>query len=506
MTGNRLEMQNISLAFSGFRALSNVSFTLKGGSVHALTGANGAGKSTLMAVLCGTHAHYEGEVVINNQPVSIRSPRDAKQLGIHLVQQEVDVALVPGLSIAENIMLDRLAEPGLAFRWGRLRQLAREALAQLDVSLDVRRSIDGCTLAEKQQILLARALSHHCRFLILDEPTAPLDQHESERLFAVVRRLQLQGIGIVFISHRIHELNAVCDTLTVLRDGHLIESGPMADLSGEQIVEKMLGHVLSDIFPPKRPPHSDEVLLQVEGLHDEGLLQDISLRLRKGEILGIAGLAGAGKTELCKALFGASKSRLTRGELNSQPWRPRDPADSVARGLALVPEERRKEGIFIEEPVAMNLAVSADSSFSRWSLFGHRQAWRWAEEVIARVGIRTSGPAQTLRRLSGGNQQKVAIGKWLRGNANVLIFDEPTKGVDVKAKTDLFNVIDGLAREGKGVIYASGEFSELVGLCDRICVLWDGRIVAEIPGAEAREENILYYSSGGAAACVKPWQ
>lgn len=229
-------------------------------------------------------------------------------------------------------------------------------------------------------------------------------------------------------------------------------------------------------------------------------LQDISLRLRKGEILGIAGLAGAGKTELCKALFGASKSRLTRGELNSQPWRPRDPADSVARGLALVPEERRKEGIFIEEPVAMNLAVSADSSFSRWSLFGHRQAWRWAEEVIARVGIRTSGPAQTLRRLSGGNQQKVAIGKWLRGNANVLIFDEPTKGVDVKAKTDLFNAIDGLAREGKGVIYASGEFAELVGLCDRICVLWDGRIVAEIPGAEAREENILYYSTGGAAA------
>ena len=230
------------------------------------------------------------------------------------------------------------------------------------------------------------------------------------------------------------------------------------------------------------------------------MLQDISLRLRKGEILGIAGLAGAGKTELCKALFGASKSRVQRGELNGQPWRPRDPADSVGRGLALVPEERRKEGIFIEEPIAMNLAVSADNSFSRWSLFGHRQAWRWAEEVIARLGVRATGPGQTLRRLSGGNQQKVAIGKWLRGDANVLIFDEPTKGVDVKAKTDLFMLIDGLAREGKGVIYASGEFAELVGLCDRICVLWDGRIVAEIPGAEAREETLLYYSTGGAAA------
>ncbi len=500
MLTSRLEMRGISLAFSGFQALSRVDFTLTGGSVHALTGANGAGKSTLMAVLCGTHARYEGEISINNQPVTLREPVDAKQLGIHLVQQEVDVALIPGLSIAENIMLDHLAQPGHRFHWRKLREQARQALAQLDVTLDVRRAIDSCTLAEKQQILLARALSHHCRFLILDEPTAPLDAHESERLFAVVRRLQQQGIGVVFISHRIHELKAICDTLTVLRDGKLIESGPMADLSGEAIVEKMLGHELSDIYPPARPPHSTETLLRVEGLHDEKLLKDISLHLRKGEILGIAGLAGAGKTELCKALFGATKSQVAKGELNHKPWRPRDPADSVLRGLALVPEERRKEGIFIEETVSMNLAVSADNSFSRWSLFGHRQAWRWAEEVIARVGVRTRGPGQVLRRLSGGNQQKVAIGKWLRGNAQVLIFDEPTKGVDVKAKTDLFRLIDGLAREGKGVIYASGEFAELVGLCDRICVLWDGRIVAELEGATAREETLLYYSTGGTAS------
>ena len=500
MVSSRLEMRGISLAFAGFQALSRVDFTLMGGSVHALTGANGAGKSTLMAVLCGTHDHYEGEISINNQAVTIREPLDAKRLGIHLVQQEVDVALIPGLSIAENIMLDHLAQPGHRFRWRSVRQQAEAALAQLDVQLDVRRPIDSCTLAEKQQILLARALSHHCRFLILDEPTAPLDAHESQRLFNVVRRLQQQGIGVVFISHRIHELKAICDTLTVLRDGKLIETGPMAALSGEAIVEKMLGHELSDIYPPPRPRVSDETLLRIEGLHDDALLKDISLHLRKGEILGIAGLAGAGKTELCKALFGASKSRVDRGELNNRAWRPRDPADSVLRGLALVPEERRKEGIFIDEPVSMNLAVSADNTFSRWSLFGHRRAWRWAEEVIARVGVRARGPGQVLRRLSGGNQQKVAIGKWLRGNAQVLIFDEPTKGVDVKAKTDLFQLIDGLAREGKGVIYASGEFAELVGLCDRICVLWDGRIVAEIAGAEAREETLLYYSTGGTAS------
>ncbi|AST69627.1 ABC transporter [Kosakonia cowanii] len=499
MGSNLLEMRGMRLAFGGFNALSNVDLTLRGGSVHALTGANGAGKSTLMAVLCGTYDHYEGEIAINHQVVPIRSPRDAKQLGIHLVQQEVDVALVPGLSIAENIMLDKLAEGGHRFHWGEIRRQARDALAQLDVAFDVTRAIDSCTLAEKQHILLARALSHHCRFLILDEPTAPLDQHESERLFTVVRRLQQQGIGVVFISHRIHEVKAICDTLTVLRDGRLVESGPMTALSGDEIVEKMLGHELSDIYPAARPPHSDELLLSIDGLHDEGLLKDISLRLRKGEILGIAGLAGAGKTELCKALFGASKSRVTRGELNHQPWRPRDPADSVTRGMALVPEERRKEGIFIDEPVSMNLAVSADRTFSRWGIFAHHQAWRWAQEVIARVGVRASGPGQMLRRLSGGNQQKVAIGKWLRGQANVVIFDEPTKGVDVKAKTDLFQLIDGLAREGKGVIYASGEFAELVGLCDRICVLWDGRIVAEVQGEDAREETLLYYSTGGTA-------
>jgi len=497
---NRLEMRNISIAFGGFAALAQVDFLTEGGSVHALTGANGAGKSTLMAVLAGAHDHYSGEILLDDVPVTIRSPSDAKKLGIHLVQQEVDVALVPQLSVAENILLDRLAEPGHVYSWREIRRQARTLLAQLEVNIDVNRLVERCSLAEKQQILLARALSHHCRFLILDEPTAPLDQHESERLFTVVRRLQSSGIGVVFISHRIHELKAICDRLTVLRDGRLIESSPMAALSGEQIVEKMLGHRLDDVFPPRRARATLPLLLSVEGLHDDRLLQDISLRLHKGEILGIAGLAGAGKTELCKALFGASKSRVTKGELHGKPWRPRSPHDSVENRMALVPEERRKEGIFIDEPVSMNLSISADNSFSRWSLFGHRQAWRWAEAVIQRLNVRTTGPGQILRRLSGGNQQKVAIGKWLRNNADVLIFDEPTKGVDIKAKTDLFTLIDGLAREGKGIIYASGEFSELVGLCDRICVLWDGRIVAEMEGNTATEEALLLYSTGGTPA------
>ncbi len=494
---SRLEMRYISLSFGGFPALRQVNFTLEGGSIHALTGANGAGKSTLMAVLSGCHDHYQGEILLDGQPISVRSPRDAKRQGIYLVQQEVDAALVPTLSVAENILLDQLAERGHWVNWAELYQQATSLLAQLGVEMNVRQRLERCTLAEKQQILLARALSHRCRFLILDEPTAPLDQEESARLFAVVRRLQQDGIGIVFISHRIHELKAICDTLTVLRDGQFVSSGPMQGLSGEDIVERMLGHRLDDIFPQSRPQREPEPLLHVEGLHDDTLLHNISLTLHKGEILGIAGLAGAGKTELCKALFGATPSQIRHGHYHGSPWQPRSPADSVQQGIALVPEERRKEGVFIDESVTMNLSISASDSFSRRGIFRYSQALTWAKQLIERLAIRVSGPQQHLRRLSGGNQQKVAIGKWLRNDAEVLILDEPTKGVDIKAKQDLFTLIDALARQGKGIIYASGEFSELVGLCDRICVLWDGRIVAELDAAHTDEETLLLYSTGG---------
>ncbi len=497
---HRLEMRNISINFAGFSALDKVDFILEGHSVHALTGANGAGKSTLMAVLSGAHHHYQGEILLDGKPLPIRTPLQAKQAGIHLVQQEVDNGLIPALSVAENIMLDNLAGGGQFYHWGEIYRRAGALLTQLNVTLDLRQPVERCSLAEKQQILLARALSHECRFLILDEPTAPLDQHESEQLFKVVRHLQQQGIGIAFISHRIHELKTVCDQLTVLRDGRLIETTAMNALSGEQIVEKMIGHTLTDLYPPRRPPHSADELLSVEGLHDHKLLREINLTLRKGEILGIAGLAGAGKTELCKALFGASKSRLTRGRLLGNDWSPRSPSHSVAAGIALVPEERRKEGIFIDESVAMNLSVSADNRFSSQGFFSVRQSVQWAQEIIRKLSVKSRGPHQTLRRLSGGNQQKVAIGKWLATRSDILIFDEPTKGVDVKAKSDLFLLIDQLAREGKGIIYASGEFAELTGLCDRICVLWDGRIVAELEGKHATEETLLLYSTGGTPA------
>ena len=500
MSSSLLEMRNISISFAGFPALRQVDFTLEGGSVHALVGANGAGKSTLMAVLSGTHDHYSGEISIDGEAVNLRLPHHAREHGIHLVQQEVDVALVPTLNVAENIMLDRLSEPGHLHNWPQLYRQAQLLTEQLGLNINLRERIESCTLAEKQLILLARALSHKCRFLILDEPTAPLDQAESARLFALVRKLKAAGMAIVFISHRIHELRDICDRMTVLRDGRLVSDDSMDGLSNEHIIEKMIGHQLDDIYPPRRPPHSGETLLHIHGMHDKDKLRDISLRLHRGEILGIAGLAGAGKTELCKALFGATPSQVESGELNGKPWKPKEPHLSVEQGLALVPEERRKEGIFIDEDIPMNLSVTADDTFSRWSIFNRQHALSWAKDIISRLGIRASGPMQKLARLSGGNQQKVAIGKWLRSESQVLIFDEPTKGVDIKAKTDVFRLIDGLAQQGKGIIYASGEFAELVGLCDRILVLWDGRIVAELDAANVDEETLLTYSTGGTPA------
>lgn len=497
---SRLEMRNISISFGGFSALHQVDFTLEGGAVQALVGANGAGKSTLMAVLAGAYNHYSGQILIDGQPVTISQPHHAREHGIHLVQQEVDVALIPTLNVAENIMLDALSEPGHLLKWSKIYQQAQTLTEQLGLKINLRQRIENCTLAEKQLILLARALSHKCRFLILDEPTAPLDHAESERLFTLVRRLRDEGMAVVFISHRIHELRDICDRMTVLRDGRLVSDDSMQGLTNEHIIEKMIGHQINDIYPPRRPPHSTETLLKIESLHDKDKLRNISLTLHRGEILGIAGLAGAGKTEMCKALFGASPSQVERGELNGKPWKPREPYLSVEQGLALVPEERRKEGIFIDDDIPMNLSVVADNSFSTLSIFNRRASLSWAKEIINRLGIRASGPLQKLARLSGGNQQKVAIGKWLRSESQVLIFDEPTKGVDIRAKQDVFRLIDGLAQQGKGIIYASGEFAELVGLCDRILVLWDGRIVAELNAADIDEQTLLDYSTGGTPA------
>lgn len=496
----RLDMKQISIEFPGVKALDNVDFTTETGTSHALIGANGAGKSTLMKVLSGAYGHYTGEISINGQPVHIRSPKDAKDLGIQIVYQEVDTALIPYLTVGENIMLDGTVNDMGKKQWINWKQIHNGAKATLDrmnVKVPTRKLVSELTLAEKQMVLIARAITKECRFLILDEPTAPLSHAETEELFRIVRDLKRNSVGVIFISHRLPELFEICDDITVMRDGKFVVKKRIADTNPNEVVEHMLGKKMDDQFP-KLPIVIGDMNFEVKGLSDRDKLNNINLHVRKGEIIGIAGLVGAGKTELCKALFGAS--RITDGErvLQNRKLKIRDSHEAVKRGIALVPEERRKEGILVLESVVNNLSVANLSKFcslNTFLQFGKEK--KEARRLIQELGIKTPNELAKVKNLSGGNQQKVAIGKWLSTDAEVFILDEPTKGVDVGAKKDIFKLISQLAQQGKSIIYASCELSEIIGITDRVYVLYDGEIVKELQTSETNEEELLFYSTGG---------
>jgi simple sugar transport system ATP-binding protein len=495
-----LEMENISIEFPGVKALNNVRFSMASGTTHALIGANGAGKSTLMKVLSGAYGHYTGDIRIDGQPVRIRSPKDAKRLGIEIVYQEVDTALIPYLTVGENIMLDETVnDPGRRFfvNWTDIHRKARRVLDRLHVDVPTRKLVSELTLAEKQMTLIARAISRECRFLILDEPTAPLSLAETEELFRVVRQLKEENVGIIFISHRLPELFEICDEITIMRDGEFVIREKMANLTQNQIVEYMLGRKLEQQFP-KHEAKIGAPLFEARRFGDGGKVKNIDLVVREGEVVGIAGLVGAGKTELCKALFGAAERVTGDRFMAGKRLDIKTPHDAVRQGMALVPEERRKEGVLVKESVASNLTTVVLSGLCRLRTFlDFGREKQVSDDLIRDLGIKTPSGQTKVENLSGGNQQKVAIGKWLAAHARLYIFDEPTKGVDVGAKKDIFELIARLAEAGKGVLYASCEPAELMGITDRIYVMYDGEIVKELVTKETTEEELMFYSTGG---------
>jgi simple sugar transport system ATP-binding protein len=496
-------MKDISITFPGVYALSNVDFNAESGRIYALIGANGAGKSTLMKVLSGVNSHYTGQVFINGKEVEIRSPKAAKELGIEIVYQEVDVALTPSLSVAENIMANELVNKMGSkqfVNWNYIRKAAKEALERLGVDIDVRRPVSGLTLAEKQMVLLASAARERCKFLILDEPTAPLSNTETENLFKVVRYLaKEENVGIIFISHRLAELFEICEHITIMRDAQVVKDMDITpDLTIKQIVEHMLGRTFDEVYQKKNVPIGD-VLLELDKLtEEEGRIHEVSLTVRSGEIVGIAGLVGAGKTELCKTIFGAYRSSSGAVRLKGKNITSRSPYQAVRNGLALVPEERRKEGVIVVDPVYSNITISALEKFlNKIRFVVKRRQLDATGKMIDDLGIKTPSKYQILANLSGGNQQKVVVGKWLVADADVYIFDEPTKGVDVGAKHDIFKLIEDLAAQGRGIIYASCEFSEIMAIADRAYVMYDGGIVKEVAVSQSNEKELLYYSTGG---------
>ncbi|WP_281885037.1 sugar ABC transporter ATP-binding protein [Paenibacillus sp. YYML68] len=494
-----LAMSSITKSFPGVKALQQVDFEVRGGEIHALLGANGAGKSTLMKVLSGAYIADSGTVSIDGQPLHVRRPLDAIHQGITCVYQEVDTALVPQLTVAENMMLDRLTSGALWIDRGGLEREAKRLLAELGMpELDVRKQAGELTIAEKQLVLIGRALAQSAKFIIFDEPTAPLSSEEADRLFGLMQRLKQEGVGCIFISHRLDEVFRISDRVTVMRDGRRISTKASSETSTRAVIEEMLGKPFEEEFP-KVKTAIGETLLEARALRFGTKVRDVSLTVREGEIVGVVGLVGAGKTELSRLLFGADK--LDAGELvlRGRPLRLTEPADAVRAGLALIPEERRKQGVLVELPVMANLALPILKQLGRLGFVRRGLEEANADARIGELGIQPPIKERRVQYLSGGNQQKVAVGKWLPTGADVYLFDEPTKGVDVGAKSDIFRLIGKLAQEGKGIVYFSCEIAEILGIADRILVMSYGRIVKELTREEATQENVLYYASSGEA-------
>ena len=485
-----LGTKKVSIEFPGVKALSDCDFEISTGMIHAVMGANGAGKSTLMKVLAGSNPGYTGDVLYNGNVVEVRTPAAAKKLGIQIVYQEVDMALIPSLSVAENVMFNETVmnmKGKLFMNYTKIRKDAREVLSRLNVNIDVRRPCSSLSLAEKQMVLIARAIQNTCNFLILDEPTAPLSDTETAELFRVVRHLrETENIAIIFITHRIQEVLQICDSYTVMRNG--------------EIVDKMLGRSFDESFP-KEVCDIGEKSFVVEHLTErEGRVKDVSLYVRKGEIVGLAGLVGGGKTELCKTLFGDYKKSSGTITLDGKELKFKNPSDAVKAGLSLVPEERRKEGVLVAETVTFNVSAACLGKYCHASFVDDRKTAKVAEEYVKSLSIKTPSVRQKVANLSGGNQQKVVVAKWLNADADVYIFDEPTKGVDVGAKQEIFHLINEIAKQGHCVIYATCENSELLSITDRMYVMFDGQITAELETAKTSEDEIMHYATGATTA------
>jgi simple sugar transport system ATP-binding protein len=495
----RLGTRNVSIEFPGVKALTDVNFEVSTGEIHALVGANGAGKSTLMKVLAGANPDYTGEVYLNDQVVDLRTTLAAKKLGIQIVYQEVDMALIPTLSVAENVMLnDTVMNGRFVMNWRKLYRQAAEVLQRLNIQVDTHTLVQNLSLAQKQMVLIARAIVNECSFLILDEPTAPLSDTETEELFRLVKHLQAtENIAIIFISHRINEIIRICERYTVMRNGMVVDTTEITpQTTTKEIVDKMLGRSFEENFP-KEVVDIGEDLFSVEHLSGaDGKVNDVSFHVRKGEIVGIAGLVGAGKSELCKTIFGAYEKTGGKVMMGGRELKISNPSQALKNRIALVPEERRKEGVLVNETVSFNVTAASLDDYCTASFLNKRKIDQAGQEYVEKLGIKTPSVRQLVRNLSGGNQQKVAVAKWMAADCDLYIFDEPTKGVDVGAKQDIFRLINDITRQGNSVIYASCENSELLSITDRIYVLFDGHVMAELETAKTGEDEIMHYSVG----------
>ncbi|MGE8682254.1 MAG: sugar ABC transporter ATP-binding protein [Achromobacter marplatensis] len=492
-----LELHGIAKRFGASRALAGVHFSLQRGEIHALCGENGAGKSTLMKIIDGIHAPDEGDIRLNGERVVIDGPAHAMRLGIGLVHQEI--ALCGDATVAENIFMPEITtRPRAWMDFASLNARAAQVLARLGQQIDPGLRVDDLGISSQQLVEIAKALTLDCKVLILDEPTAALTEVESAALFRVLHDLKAQGIGIIYISHRMAEIFQHCDRVTVLRDGRDVLCAPLSGLTPDALVRSMVGRDLGCYYPPKQAAGGNAApLLEVDGIADDVSVHGISFTLKRGEILGISGLMGAGRSELAEALCGLRRARRGSVRLRGEPLRIRRYGDALRHGIAYLSEDRKAAGLFLELPIEQNISSMALARISsRFGLLRRRAERRLATELGARLKLKSDGVAIDAASLSGGNQQKVAIAKLLATNPAVLLMDEPTRGVDVGAKSEIHHILRDLASQGVGVVVISSELPEIIGLCDRALVIRDGRLAGELAASEMTEERLLRLASG----------
>jgi len=491
-----LEMRDISRRFGSTQALDGVSLSLYPGEIHALLGENGAGKSTLIKIMTGVHQPDSGQILLDGRPVRIRSTLEAQRLGIAAIYQEP--LMYPDLNVAENIFIAH-ADRGLWVDWGRLYRDAEEILAQLDVRLDVRQPARGLSVAAQQTVEIAKALSLQVRVLIMDEPTAALSAHEVDQLFAIVQRLRDQGVAVLFISHRLEEVFRLADRITVFRDGRLISSAPRNEITPEQAIRDMAGRSIEQLFP-RRDTVRDRVLVQVRDLGRTGVFSGISFDVREGEVLGFAGLVGARRTDVGLALFGIAPADRGTITIDGHPVRITNPTQAMRHGIAYVSEDRRGLGLSLPMSIAANITLPALHRYLSPLGLIHRTAEiAVAEEYRRRLSIRAPSVDVEVSRLSGGNQQKVMLSKWLNTRPRLLILDEPTRGIDVGAKAEVHQMIDDLAAEGIAIILISSDLPEVLAMSDRVLVMREGRQMGIFSRQEATQERVLAAAMGQSA-------
>lgn len=486
-----VNMKGIKKSFGGIHALKHVDLKVKKGSIHALVGENGAGKSTLMKVISGIYLKDAGEITINGKVVNFTNPKESQSGGVGIIHQEL--ALSPDLSVAENIFLGDLGFGSSIISEKKLNEEAKKALDQLGFAIDPKTKVGHLSVAYQQMVEIAKCLSKNVNILILDEPTAVLSDKEIDVLFTKLREFRDKGVSIIYISHRLEEIFRLCDAITVIKDGETITELDPAVCTENDIISNMVGREFGGLFPEKKKP-TDEIVLEIENLSTKGFLRDVNMHVKKGEIVGLAGLVGSGRTEIVRSIFGIDRMETGTVKKFGKKLNIHHPAEAMSCGIGMIPESRKEQGAILSRPIRENITLSNLKGSSKLGVINHADEVTISERLRRSLQIKLGSIEHPISSLSGGNQQKVVIAKWLNTNCDVLILDEPTRGVDVGAKAEIYNVIQDLTSMGYAIIVISSELMEIIGLCHRTYVMSEGQMTGELIGDQMTEENIMHLS------------